>query len=382
MAIKFGQIRGAQIKNESIKTEHIQGTINRSKLDLGHLTAEDSRLQGEIDNLKSAVEGKGTANKVFETMEEFQTFAAEPGETLVVGTLAYVVDVKKSYIYKGEPGPMNLVEMYGKAAPPENWVVFDEISSELDLTEYAKTAEITETITSGDDAVRGELTAYKEQLKGTGGAAQVGANVPGISDNNVQAVLVAIDNKAKAAQQKANTNEQAITKLNADHNTDGSVDNKIKKAKQEITTAQQSKDQAQDREIEAIKASIGEGSVTEKIEQITQKNEEQDAAIEQVKGATHKHKKFVKTITGPDDKDKVATPEEFTIPTNMEGLYENSVHVYVNGILQVEGINFSFINHEQAPVEDGKGKGVSFGAGALVDGDTVVIEWIAAGVTE
>ena len=428
MAIQFGQIRGSQIKQSTIETGHIRGTIDKSKLDLGHLTQEDQRLQGEIDGLKAAIGDKNSNTKVFETMDEFNAFAAtaEPK----VGDLVFVIDVKKSYIYRGED-----VATFAAAdpQPPAGWMFFDEISSEVDLAEYAKTADmqaadkeldgkITAEVTArtqADEALDGKITAaegklttFKSDLKATSGATLVGAQVEGIDDTTVQGVLTGLDTKIKATDSKvsgvegrvatlegkvdvakvseaisaavnpvsakADANEAAITKLNGNDTVEGSVDYKIKASKQAIETAQGLVDQEQNDKIKALEDAVGsgEGSLGQKIEKIESKNEEQDTAINANKQALHVHRKLVKSISASDDKTKLVTPSEFDIPQGVDGLYEDCTHVYVNGILQAEGINFSFINATGEAATEGKGKGVSFGAEALVEGDTVVVEWV------
>lgn len=107
----------------------------------GKISAAKSELQGNIDtlagkvstnesdiaNLKDAVANKNSNTIVVETEAEI----ASANPTPKVGDLAYVISSKRAYIFKG-------VTAIAVKSVPQGWVVFDEITSELDLVNYLK----------------------------------------------------------------------------------------------------------------------------------------------------------------------------------------------------------------------------------------------------
>ncbi len=109
-------------KVDSAKTE-LKGSIDT-------LTGRVSANESEISKLKDAVSNKNSNTIVVETEDEI----AVENPTPKVGDLAYVISSKRAYIYKG-------VEALTAKNAPEGWVVFDEITSELDLVNYLKKSE-------------------------------------------------------------------------------------------------------------------------------------------------------------------------------------------------------------------------------------------------
>ena len=114
----------------------------------------------DIEEIKRNISSKNSNTLVYETMEEFTQAAGslKPKK----GDLAFVIDVKKAFIYKEEAAP---VVMYGGVAAPEGWVLFDEITTQLDLKEYAKTVEVERQINDLDGKVEAETrrATAKEQ---------------------------------------------------------------------------------------------------------------------------------------------------------------------------------------------------------------------------
>lgn len=154
----------------STTVSNLKGEVsaNKSYADgrFTEFTHRTSALESDVAKLKSTVSGKNNPTQVFATMEEFNAYHTENKDSLLKGDMAFVVSVKKSYIYN----PAVEVALLDDPTPPEGWMFFDEITNELDLADYAKKVD-----------------------------------------------LVPI--------------QEAITKLNADQDTEGSVDYKIKQVK-------------------------------------------------------------------------------------------------------------------------------------------------------
>lgn len=96
----------------------------------GSVEALEGRVgiaETDITNLKNAISNKNNNTVVVETESEIA--AANPNPK--IGDLAYVISSKRAYIFKGVEAPT-------VKSVPAGWVVFDEITSELDLYKYAK----------------------------------------------------------------------------------------------------------------------------------------------------------------------------------------------------------------------------------------------------
>lgn len=109
----------AQAKVQEAKTT-LQGNIDT-------LAGRVSTNESEISKLKDAVSNKNSNTIVVETEDEIATENPNPK----VGDLAYVISSKRAYIFKG-------VSAIAVKSVPQGWVVFDEITSELDLVDYLK----------------------------------------------------------------------------------------------------------------------------------------------------------------------------------------------------------------------------------------------------
>lgn len=125
----------AQAKVQEAKTT-LQGNIDT-------LAGRVSTNESEISKLKDAVSNKNSNTVVVETEDEIATSNPTPK----VGDLAYVISSKRAYIYKGATSAVAGDFKAGETVVgadliartvPQGWVVFDEITSELDLVNYLK----------------------------------------------------------------------------------------------------------------------------------------------------------------------------------------------------------------------------------------------------
>ena len=177
----------AQAKVDSAKTE-LKGSIDT-------LTGRVSANESEISKLKDAVSNKNSNTIVVETEDEIATENPNPK----VGDMAYVISSKRAYIYKG-------VDALSAKVVPQGWVVFDEITSELDLVNYLKKSEAEST-----------YRKLSEKIAESDLATDLSSKINGKADTSY--VNTELAKKATPAQiteavnpvsQKANANESAI----------------------------------------------------------------------------------------------------------------------------------------------------------------------------
>ena len=127
--------------------EELQGKIDG-------LTGKVDTNEREIASLKEAVTNKNNNTVVVNTEAEIATANAEPK----VGDLAFVINSKRAYIYKG-------VEASSERNVPAGWVVFDEITSELDLVDYLKKTDAEATYRKKTDKIAEEDLATELATK-------------------------------------------------------------------------------------------------------------------------------------------------------------------------------------------------------------------------
>lgn len=176
---------------ESAKADTLE-KVNAAK---GELQSKIDGLTGKVDtnereiaSLKEAVTNKNNNTVVVNTEAEIATANAEPK----VGDLAFVISSKRAYIYKG-------VEAVTAKNAPEGWVVFDEITSELDLVDYLKKTDAEATYRKKADKIaEGDLaTELAQKINEKLNSGQV--------DAKIEAVVNPVS-------QKADANDVAIKK--------------------------------------------------------------------------------------------------------------------------------------------------------------------------
>lgn len=203
----------AQAKVQEAKTE-LDNSINTLK---GRVTTNES----DIQNLKNAVANKNNNTIVVNAEDEIATTNANPK----VGDMAYVISTKRAYIFKG-------AEALPAKAVPQGWVVFDEITSELDLVNYLKKSEadttyrkLADKITEADLATE-LVSKIDSKLDGT----QV--------DSKISAAVSPVSTKVDA-------NEAAITKEVSDRQGEISrVEGLVTSAKGELNASLTEKETA------------------------------------------------------------------------------------------------------------------------------------------
>ena len=126
----------------------LEGSIATVDGKVTALTSKVSANESAIANLRDAISNKNSNTIVVNTEDEIATANPNPK----VGDIAYVISSKRAYIFKGVDAAKAIVgeAVVGNAtvtdeamlrAMAQGWVVFDEITSELDLVDYLKKSE-------------------------------------------------------------------------------------------------------------------------------------------------------------------------------------------------------------------------------------------------
>lgn len=155
-------------KFEGIDFSDLEGRV-------GTLEGSVGTNSSDIQNLKDAIANKNNATIVVSTESEIETANAEPK----IGDLAFVINSKRAYIYKG-------VDTLSAVGVPTGWVVFDEITNELDLVAYLKKEEAETTYRKNDTKIaEADLdTALTQKIDGKAEATHTHeiADVNGLQD--------------------------------------------------------------------------------------------------------------------------------------------------------------------------------------------------------
>ena len=126
----------------------LEGSIATVDGKVDTLTSKVSANESAISNLRDAISNKNSNTIVVNTEDEIATSNPNPK----VGDIAFVISSKRAYIFKGVDAAKSIVgeAIVGNAivtdeamlrAVAQGWVVFDEITSELDLVDYLKKSE-------------------------------------------------------------------------------------------------------------------------------------------------------------------------------------------------------------------------------------------------
>ena len=184
----------AEAKVQEAKTT-LESSINAVDSKVTTLTGKVSANESAISDLRDAISNKNSNTIVVETEAEIAT--ANP--TPKVGDLAYVISSKRAYIYKG-------VEALTAKNAPEGWVVFDEITNELDLVNYLKKSEAETTYRKLVDKIAESdlATDLSSKINGKADTSYVNTELA------KKATPAQITEAVNPVSQKANANESAI----------------------------------------------------------------------------------------------------------------------------------------------------------------------------
>lgn len=233
------------LKDAKVYTDGKIGEVNGA---ISGLEGRVATNEGEISNIKDILANKNSNTIVVETEEEISIENPTPK----IGDLAFVISTKRAYIYKG-------IQAAILSGIPDGWVVFDEITNELDLVNYLKKTDaeatyrkIADKITEGDLAVNLaakinnkadtatvnaalDLKANQNTLESEVASARTFATSEaqreaGVVDRKLTSAKAELQGNIDTVDGKVEANKSAIAVLNGDVSTTGSVDKKIKDA--------------------------------------------------------------------------------------------------------------------------------------------------------
>lgn len=210
----------AQAKVQEAKTA-LEGSINTVDGKVTALTSKVSANESAISDLRDAISNKNSNTIVVNTEDEIATSNPNPK----VGDMAYVISTKRAYIFKG-------VDALSAKAVPQGWVVFDEITSELDLVNYLKKSE-------ADTTYRKLADKIAEADLATELVSKIDSKLDGTQvDSKISAAVSPVSTKVDA-------NEAAITKEVSDRQGEISrVEGLVTSAKGELNASLTEKETA------------------------------------------------------------------------------------------------------------------------------------------
>lgn len=165
------------------------------------LASDKAELESKINEVKATITDKNSNTLVFSTMDEFLGASLTPK----VGDMVFVVDVKKAFIYKGADAAVVL----DLPTPPAGWVLFDEISTEIDLADYLTKAEATSIYRAkADQIVEGDLdSALQGKINGKADLTHVASEISRVEElvGAVEADVTEIPGQITSAVNNAKT---------------------------------------------------------------------------------------------------------------------------------------------------------------------------------
>ena len=212
-------------------------TTLQSNIDV--LAGRVSTNESEISKLKDAVSNKNSNTIVVETEDEIATENPNPK----VGDLAYVISTKRAYIFKG-------VSAIVVKSVPQGWVVFDEITSELDLVNYLKKSEADTTYRKlADKIAEADLATelvskIDSKLDGTQVDSKISAAVNTVNEKvvaNTAAITQEVADRKSEITRVEGTLNSAKTELNS---SISSVNSKVDTVKSDLTSSLTEKETA------------------------------------------------------------------------------------------------------------------------------------------
>lgn len=207
----------------------------------GDVTTLEGRVsvnETDIQNLKNAVSNKNNNTIVVNTEDEIAVENPNPK----VGDLAYVISSKRAYIFKG-------VNAISAKSVPQGWVVFDEITSELDLVDYLKKTDAEATyrklsvkIAESDLATElvNKIDAKADKTYVDGELAK--KTNEAYVNSKVEEVVAPV--RTESAQNKANIAKEVQDRTAEITRVEGVITSSVNAAKQELTSSLTEKENA------------------------------------------------------------------------------------------------------------------------------------------
>lgn len=216
----------------------LEGSIATVDGKVTTLTGKVSANESAISDLRDAISNKNSNTIVVETEAEIATANSNPK----VGDLAYVISSKRAYIYKG-------VEALTAKNAPEGWVVFDEITNELDLVNYLKKSEAESTyrklsvkIAESDLASELSTKINNKADKSYVDTQLEGKTTEAYVNSKVEEVVAPV--RTESAQNKLDITQEVQNRTAEIARVEGVITSKVESAKQELTTSLTEKEAA------------------------------------------------------------------------------------------------------------------------------------------
>lgn len=207
----------------------------------GNVTTLEGRVsvnESDIQNLKDAVSNKNNNTIVVNNEDEIAVENPNPK----VGDLAYVISSKRAYIFKG-------VNAISAKSVPQGWVVFDEITSELDLVDYLKKtdAEATYRKLSVKIAESDLATELVNKIDAKADKSYVDGELAkktneAYVNSKVEEVVAPV--RTESAQNKANIAKEVQDRTAEITRVEGVITSSVNAAKQELTSSLTEKENA------------------------------------------------------------------------------------------------------------------------------------------
>ena len=221
-----------------VAKEALESSISGVDSKVTALTSKVSANETAISDLRDAISNKNSNTIVVNTEDEIATANANPK----VGDMAYVISSKRAYIYKG-------VEALSVKAVPQGWVVFDEITSELDLVNYLKKSEAEATYRklSAKIAEVDLATELVGKINNKADKSYVDGELAGKTDeayvnSKVEEVVAPV--RTESAQNKANITKEVEDRKTEITRVEGVITSSDNAAKQELTSSLTEKETA------------------------------------------------------------------------------------------------------------------------------------------
>lgn len=196
-----------QMKAAKEEAQQKIAQVGVSVADLGNKVSTNTQ---SIVQIKKDIEGKNSRTQVYDTMQNF--IDAAEGLNPKKGDLVFVLENKKAYIYRNEDAVAAALE---ELRAPDGWELFDDISTEADLTGYAKDEEVQGKVEDLTSKIEGETKrAQGEEVRISGEISKANSGVVKETldrKREVETLRNNIDAKSQEIKDKIDNNAPTIS---------------------------------------------------------------------------------------------------------------------------------------------------------------------------
>lgn len=235
---KIGEAKSALERTISAVDSKVDSAKTELQDNIDTLAGRVSTNESDIQNLKDAVSNKNNNTIVVNNEDEIAVANPNPK----VGDMAYVISSKRAYIFKG-------VNALSAKSVPQGWVVFDEITSELDLVDYLKKtdAEATYRKLSVKIAESDLATELSTKINNKADKSYVDTQLEGKTtedyvNSKVEEVVAPV--RTESAQNKLDITQEVQNRTAEIARVEGVITSSVNAAKQELTSSLTEKEAA------------------------------------------------------------------------------------------------------------------------------------------